>query len=121
MVSKIQPKLNQVYFIEKYSMFHILSGKGGIEVDFKSYHDWKDKLIFLEKGQYIKFLSENFVVRRIEFDDKNVFHNKDVRVLFKHLIALGYINFNECSSCQEYLNHSVFSTQASNIIDISSN
>lgn len=120
MVSKIQPELNKVYFINKYSMFHILEGRGGIEVDFKHYHDWKDKLIFLEKGQYIKFLSESFIVRKIEFNDEAIFRNKDVRVLFKHLIALGYIDFNECTTCQEYLNKSILSQQASDIIDISS-
>jgi AraC-like DNA-binding protein len=120
MVSKIQPELNKVYLTNEYTMFHILEGSGGIEVDFKSYHDWKDKLIFLEKGQYIKFLSENFWVRKIEFEDKKVFQNKEVRVLFKHLIALGYINFDECETCQKYLNSSVFSEQSSDIIDISS-
>ena len=120
MVSKFQPELNKMYLIEKHTMLHILKGRGGIEVDFKSYHDWQDKLIFLEKGQYIKFLSENFLVRKIEFQDETVFKNKDVRVLFKHLVALGYINFNECNTCQQYLNHSVFSEQASDIIDVSS-
>ena len=120
MVHKFNPDLNKVYLIDKYVMYHILKGSGGIEVDFKSYHDWKDKLIFLEKGQYIKFLSENFEVRKIEFEDKNIFRNKEVRVLFKHLVALGYINFSECETCQKYLKSSVFSDQASDIIDISS-
>lgn len=120
MISKFEPELNKVYLISEYSMFHILKGSGGIEVDFKSYHDWRDKLIFLEKGQYIKFLTENFEVRKVEFKDENVFRNKNVRVLFKHLVALGYINFDECTTCQNYLNNSVFSEQSSDIIDISS-
>lgn len=120
MISKFQAELNKVYFINKYTMFHILEGNGGIEVDFVSYHDWRDKLIFLEKGQYIKFLSENFTVRKIEFEDEEIFRNKDVRVLFKHLVALGYINFDECTTCQKYLNNSLFSGQSSDIIDISS-
>ncbi len=119
MVSKFHPTLNQVYFINQYTMYHVLQGQGGIEVDFKSYHDWKDKLIFLEKGQYIKFLSENFLVRKIEFEEEKVFRNKEVRVLFKHLVALGYINFRECETCQKYLNQSIFSQQVSDIIDIS--
>ncbi len=101
-------------------MVHVLKGYGGIEVDFNSYHDWQDKLIFLEKGQYIKFLSDSFLVRKIEFEDEHVFRNKDVRVLFKHLVSLGYINFNECTTCQDYLNKSVFSQKTSDIIDISS-
>ena len=117
MITKIFPTFNKVYLMEKYTMFHILEGNGGIEVDFKKYHDWKDKLIFLSTGQYIKFLSENFVVRKIEFKEAEVFRNKEIRVLFKHLVALGYINFNECLTCQQYLNNSVFSVQSSDIID----
>lgn len=120
MVNKFQPILNKVYFIEKHSMFHILEGSGGIQVDFKNYHDWQDKIIFLEKGQYIKFLSENFVVRKVEFEDEQIFRNKDVRVLFKHLVSLGYIYFDECASCEQYLSDTIFSKKASDIIDISS-
>lgn len=119
MVSKFQPALNKVYPVEKYTMFHVLKGSGGIEVDFKSYHNWQDKLIFLEKGQYVKFLSESFEVRKIEFRDEKVFRTKDVRVLFKHLRSLGYIDFAACENCQKYLNSSVFSDQSSDIIDVS--
>ncbi len=120
MIRKFQPELNKTYFVERHTMFHLLEGKGGIEVDFKSYHDWQDKLIFLEKGQYIKFLSEDFSVRKIEFKDEKIFRNKDVRVLFKHLVSLGYIDFNQCETCQNYLNSTIFSNQTSDIIDISS-
>lgn len=89
MIGKITPELNKVILINKNTMLHILEGTGGIEVDFKSYHDWQDKLNFLEKGQYIKSLSDNFVVRKIEFEDDTPFNHKDVRVLFKHLVALN--------------------------------
>ncbi len=120
MVTKLIPEINKVYIIEKYTLLHILKGLGGIQVDFKTYHDWNDKIIFLEKGQYIKFLSENFIVRKIEFPDDIIFYNKDVRVLFKHLIELGYINFAECEDCQKYLNDTVFSDHVNKIIDVSS-
>jgi AraC-like DNA-binding protein len=120
MVTKLLPKTNKVYFINQYTLFHILEGTGGIQVDFRAYHDWKGKIIFLEKGQYIKFLGSDFVVRKIEFSDKIFFRNKDVRVLFKHLVQLGYINFDECIDCQKYLNNTVFSNETSEIIDISS-
>ncbi len=60
-VKKIAPEINKVYFIENHTLIHILSGKGSIEVDFKNYFDWQEKAIFLEKGQYIKFLSDDFV------------------------------------------------------------
>ena len=120
MVSKFTPEANKVYFINDYTLYHILEGNGGIQVDFKAYHDSKDKIIFLDKGQYIKFLSENFIVRQIVFQDKEVFLNQNVRVLFKHLVGLGYINFGECEDCEKYLSNSVFSSKTSDIIDISS-
>lgn len=100
-------------------MLHILEGNGGVQVDFKNYFDLSDRIIFLEKGQYIKFLSAGFLVRKIEFNDEQVFRNKDIRVLFKHLVSLGYIQFNECSDCQKYLNDNLISNTNS-FIDISS-
>jgi len=120
MVKKIHPEINKVYFINQYTLFHILSGSGNIQVDFKNYGDWDGKAIYLEKGQFIKFLSDDFTVRKIEFPSKEIFQNKEVRVLFKHLISLGYIDFTECSDCQKYLSSTVFSDNLSDIIDVSS-
>ncbi|WP_420320805.1 helix-turn-helix domain-containing protein [Flagellimonas sp.] len=120
MVEKLHPEINKVYFINKYTLLHIISGSGTIQVDFKNYNDWQDKAIYLEKGQYIKFFSDDFVVQKIEFPSKVIFENKEVRVLFKHLISLGYINFNECEECKRYLSNTVFSDNTSEIIDISS-
>lgn len=120
MVKKFFPELGKVYFINQYTLFQIFSGSGSIQVDFKNYDDWQDKAIYLEKGQYIKFFSDDFVVRKIEFPNSAVFANKEVRVLFKHLISLGYINFKECSECQKYLSNIVFSEDVSGIIDLSS-
>lgn len=120
MVEKLIPEINKVYFINQYTLIHILEGSGSIQVDFKNYTDWKGKAIYLEKGQYIKFLSDNFLVRRIEFPDENIYRNKEVRVLFKHLISLGYIDFAECAECQLFLGSTVFSENSGSIIDISS-
>ncbi|THV61361.1 AraC family transcriptional regulator [Flagellimonas alvinocaridis] len=119
MVRKFSPEINKVYFINQYTLFHILSGSGSIQVDFKNYTDWMDKAIYLEKGQYIKFLSEDFEVRTIEFPNKDVFDNKEVRVLFKHLISLGYINFKECVDCEKYLSQSLFEGNTRQIMDVS--
>jgi len=104
---------------DTYSLFVIESGRGGIQIDFKSYNDWQDKAIFLSKGQYIKFLSDDFIVRRIEFPDEAIFRSEDHRVLFKHLISVGYINFKECVDCENYLNGSIFSQSIEKIIDVS--
>nr|WP_321233610.1 AraC family transcriptional regulator [uncultured Psychroserpens sp.] len=119
-VEKFNPEINKVYFIESHTLIHILSGKGSIQVDFKNYFDWQKKAIFLEKGQYIKFLSEDFTVRRIEFSNDTKFHNPEVRVLFKHLISLGYIDLLECAECETFLSESVLADNSSDIIDISS-
>lgn len=120
-VEKFFPEVNKVYQIEKHTLIHILSGTGSIQVDFHNYYDWQEKGIFLEKGQYIKFISDNFLVRKIEFSDENKFYNKEVRVLFKHLISLGYIDLNECEDCKKFLSESVLVEDSSaNIIDVSS-
>lgn len=119
-VEKFSPEINKVYFIESHTLIHILSGKGSIQVDFKNYFDWQKKAIFLEKGQYIKFLSEDFTVRKIEFSNDSKFHDPEVRVLFKHLISLGYIDLLECAECETFLSESVLADNSSDIIDISS-
>ena len=119
-VEKFSPEINKVYFIENHTLIHILSGKGSIQVDFKNYFDWQEKAIFLEKGQYIKFLSDDFTVRRIEFSNEHKFYNKDVRVLFKHIISLGYIDLLECEECNLFLSQSTLSENSADIIDVSS-
>ena len=106
--------------MEQHTLIQILEGNGVIQVDFKNYLDWEDKLIFLEAGQYIKFQSDSFVVRKIFFEDAELFQNGEVRVLFKHLVSLGYINYDECEKCQEYLSDTLFTTPK-DIIDVSVN
>ena len=82
MVTKFAPETDKVYLVNRNTLFHVLEGAGSIQVDFKNYDDWQDKLIYLEKGQYIKFLSTSFVIRKIEFEDEGLFQDKEVRVLF---------------------------------------
>ncbi|WP_228236547.1 helix-turn-helix domain-containing protein [Allomuricauda sp. M10] len=117
MVQLFNPELNKVYFINQYTLLHILSGSGGIQVDFKNYFDWEDKVIYLEKGQYIKFLSDDFHVQKMEFHSKTVFENREVRVLFKHLISLGYIDALEGSPLEKYLSGKASQTNSMEIID----
>ncbi|RNC87008.1 MAG: AraC family transcriptional regulator [Winogradskyella sp.] len=119
-VEKFSPEINKVYFIECHTLIHILSGKGSIQVDFKNYFDWQEKAIFLEKGQYIKFLSDDFTIRRIEFSNESKFYDNDVRVLFKHLISLGYIDLLECEECGAFLSETALTDNSADIIDVSS-
>ncbi|WP_222982350.1 helix-turn-helix transcriptional regulator [Flagellimonas meishanensis] len=119
MFRKFNPEINKVHFITKHTLFHIISGRGSIQVDFKNYTDWMDKIIFLEKGQYIKFLSNDFEVGTLEFPNSEVFEDKDVRVLFKHLISLGHIDFRACSDCQKFLAKTIFEENSKAIINAS--
>jgi AraC-like DNA-binding protein len=119
MIKKFVPEINKFYLIQKYVMYHIMDGMGSIEVDFKRYSDWNDKLIFLHVGQYIRFTSGNFIVRKIEFDDQQVFQDKEFRVLFKHLVSLSYIDFNECDNFKNYLNKAALFDNGMDLIKIS--
>ncbi len=112
--------MNKVHFINEHALYLIKSGSGTIEVDFQNYSDWEDKAIYLAQGQYIKFLSEDFEVFRITFPNVESFNSPDIRVLFKHLISLGYINLQECKECHEFLSAGVFSDKVEHILDISS-
>jgi AraC-like DNA-binding protein len=118
MVKRIEPELNETFIMKGNSLIHIIEGSGEIQVDFRNYSNWRDKAIFLEAGQYIKFLSNRFVIRLIEFEDDR-FYNAEVRVLFKHLISLGYIDIMECDDCMKFFSGSVFSSEVSHIIDVS--
>lgn len=119
-VKLFSPEINKVYFIENHTLIQVLSGMGGIQVDFKNYFDWQQKAIFLEKGQYIKFMSDDFQVRQIEFTNEDKFYNHEVRVLFKHLISLGYIDLIECAECHAFLSETALADRSADIIDISS-
>ncbi|WP_222931419.1 helix-turn-helix domain-containing protein [Xanthovirga aplysinae] len=103
MVKKIIPEINKVYFINKYTLIKVLSGNGGVQVDFLNFYDWREKGIYLVKGQYIKFLSDDFIILKIEFPCELIFLHKEVRVLFLNLIPFSYINFSHCKACQKYL------------------
>lgn len=94
MLDIFQPKINERLHFSSHVLIWIKSGNGLIEVDFKTYKDFKDKLIFLSPGQYVKFVFGEFEVAKMAFADQFVFNSRDFRVLFKHLVSLGYIEFS---------------------------
>lgn len=102
------PHINKVYYLTQHTLFYIVSGSGGIQVDFENYFGWTNKAIFLEKGQYIKFLSDDFKAEKLEFPNDGIFDDKTYRVLFKHLVSLGHIDFSSCVDCNKDLE--VFNT-----------
>jgi AraC-like DNA-binding protein len=121
MIKKFLPEINKFYSIQKYTMYLIIEGTGCIEIDFKRYFNWGDKLLFLYKGQYIKFTSENFIIHKIEFEDQQVFHDRKFRVLFNHLVSLSYIYFEQGDDFKNYLNKTVLLNNGIDLIEKSSN
>lgn len=121
MIKKFIPEVNKIYLIQKHTMYHIMEGMGSIEVDFKQYKNWDNKVIFLNKGQYIKFTSGNFIVRKIELEEQHVTHNKEVRVLFNHLVSLSYIDINDCKDFRKYFNPNKVAKNEGDIVEVSSN
>ncbi|MEL6255710.1 MAG: AraC family transcriptional regulator, partial [Bacteroidota bacterium] len=89
-LQSFHPKINEPIFFDGYILIWIQSGRGIIEVDFKNYTDFENKLIFLSPGQWIKFLPGEYEVAKLEFPESSVFQSREFRVLFKHLISLGY-------------------------------
>lgn len=101
-VEKKSPEIGQIYFIENRSILQILSGEGSIQIDFRNYKKWEQRLIFLDKGQYIQFHSSHFEVLWISLSD-HVSLQEESRVLFKHLLSLGYVLLNERARFQAAL------------------
>lgn len=95
MLKKLHPKINEFTSFPNHVMIWVKSGNGIIEVDFKNYFEFKDKLIFLAPNQPIKFLYGEFEATILEFPNDLVTKSTDFRVLFKHLIAMGYIEFSD--------------------------
>ena len=118
MLSYYEPILNKAISFDQYVLIWIKSGHGLIEVDFKTYTDFEDKLIYLSPDQYIKFIFGEFKVAKIEFPPDFVSQSKEFRVLFKHLISLGYIEFSEDNQA---ILHSLFSDDLLKILDVSAN
>lgn len=116
MLQLITPPLNQPLTYSRHVMVWIKSGNGLIEVDFQTFSDFEDRVIFLSPGQRIKFVFGTFEVALLEFPDGFVKQSKDYRVLFKHLISLGYIEFTEA---QQQTFKTLLSDSPSKVLDIS--
>ncbi|MDN5214397.1 AraC family transcriptional regulator [Fulvivirgaceae bacterium BMA12] len=117
MLQYFRPEFNKSYTFDSHVLVWIKSGKGLIEVDFQHYNDFQDKLIYLSPGQYVKFVFGDFEVAKLEIPAQYVSKSQDFRVLFKHLVSLGYIQFDQGD--QGILN-TILSSNFLEILDISS-
>lgn len=79
----------------KHALVWIRSGQGLVEVDFKTFSDLENRIVFLSPGQAMRIVAGQFEVAILEFSESLVSRSQDYRVLFKHLVSLGYIEFSE--------------------------
>lgn len=89
------PQPNRVYIFESYSLLVIEHGEGLFQVDFKNYNYTHGKAIFLAPKQYFQLLAGSFKIKVYEFPTDSVRNVADSRVLFKHLVSVGYISIND--------------------------
>ncbi len=116
MLQFLTPQNQEIVKCNEHVLIWIKSGTGLIEVDFKVYSDLEDKLIFLSPEQYVKFIYGDFQVGKLTFPNATISRSKEFRVLFQHLISLGYVKFTE--ERQDIFDH-LFSSDFLDILDIS--
>jgi len=116
MLKIFQPDIGKYHTFSKHVLLWIKSGSGLVEVDFKSYSELEDRLIFLSPHQPVKFVFGQFEVALLEFPNAFVSKSRDYRVLFKHLIALGYIEFSEK---KQLILNTLFQDNPQKILDLS--
>ncbi|MEM7038641.1 MAG: AraC family transcriptional regulator, partial [Bacteroidota bacterium] len=78
--------------LENHTLLRIGGGKGILQVDFRDYAITEPELIFLAPDQYYSFEAGEFDVEVEEFPDLPVPRQRDLRYLFKHLVAVGKVN-----------------------------
>ncbi len=83
-----------MYYVHKLpTLYFIQRGSGSIEVDFRHYANWDLKLIFIDRDQYIRFPNDTFEVIKVPLSDAGVAEDRSYRVLFKHIVNLGTIDY----------------------------
>lgn len=90
-----QTSLNEKIQLEHHALVWVKSGTGILEVDCKTYTRYRDRLIFLAPGQIMHFLAKDFQLAIFQFPNSLVSKSKEYRVLFNHLLSLGYVRFTE--------------------------
>ncbi|MEM7374958.1 MAG: helix-turn-helix domain-containing protein [Bacteroidota bacterium] len=94
MFQLLKPKDQELFRFPNHALIWIKSGSGFIEVDFKPYTNFEHRLIFLTPDQPIRFVYGTFEAAVMEFPHSLVSQSKEYRVLFKHLLSLGYVEFD---------------------------
>lgn len=97
MYQHLQPARYEMITLKRRSLVRVLSGEGPIEVDFRPYRSWRGKILSLYAGQYIRFLEGNFRAQLIELPDSACDAARDARVLFRHLVSVGYVEYDDAS------------------------
>ncbi|MEZ5018343.1 MAG: helix-turn-helix domain-containing protein [Flavipsychrobacter sp.] len=89
------PLVYQVYSFNQYCLLFIREGDGLFQIDFKNYGYSSGKAIFLSPGQYFQLLSGHFRIEVLDFPANSVQQVVNSRLLFKHLVSVGYVKVND--------------------------
>lgn len=89
------PILNKIYLFDKHSLLFLISGQGVFQIDFRNYSFTANVAMFLSPGQYFQLLSGKFNMTLYEFSQESISQSENSRFLFKHLISLGHVDFNQ--------------------------
>ena len=101
------PTLLKMYTFKKHTVLMIASGHGMFQVDFKNYTFNSGKSLFLAPGQYFQLLFGEFNMLKYQFEEKDVRHIENTRLLFSHLVSIGHIDHME--------NKQIFASQLSKL------
>lgn len=111
-------EVGRTYLIKEYTLFIIKSGAGIFQIDFMNYVYFDRKVIYLSPGQYIKFLTNNFEITKVEIDLNDLFHYPDKNVLFEHLKSVAHLEINN-DERKEFFDNSIFEKNCDEILNFS--
>ena len=83
---------DQIYRFQHHSILLLKSTSGSFQIDFRNYSFFRHRAIFLENGQYFRPLGKPFSATVVSLPAESVARHGDARLLFKHLVSLGYID-----------------------------
>lgn len=90
---QFQPVVQKIYRFSDYNMLLPESGHGFFQIDFQNYSFTATRAIFLSCGQYFELLDGQIRFKVYRFPKSLIRSKMDSRYLFKHLIALGAVDF----------------------------
>jgi len=115
------PEQGKIYFMKKYTLIVLKKGSGFLEIDFVTYAFYEEKVICLASGQYVRFLTNNFEIVKIEIELTRPLMIYGWWVLFKHLKTVSVLDVNANAECAEFFNETIHNKTSQEILAFSIN